>query len=374
MSRRRRTGGGLGLSGRIFTAMALVVVAGASTMVLVSLLLAPTVFNWHLDQVHVEQTSEAATHVQEGFALASLVSTSAGVVAAVLVAVVGALLVARRISAPVTAVAAATGQLAGGDYSARVAAPGMGPELADLADAVNTLAERLEAAEATRIRLLADLAHELRTPVAAIEATVEAIGDGVLPADQDTLDALTAQAARLHRLLADLGAVSRAEERSFHLRISRTDLTNLARGCATAAQARFALAGITLEPPDGPPVVVRADPDRLAEVVDQLLDNAVHHTPREGTVSLTVRRVGPSARLDVTDTGAGFDAADAGRLFDRFYRADPARSPQGGTGIGLTIGRALVQAHGGSLTATSPGPGRGATFTITLPTADPGAL
>lgn len=355
------------LSLRIFAAMGLVVLAGATTMILVSLLLAPTIFHRHLDQVGVAQTPDAARHVEDGFALAALVSSAAGVTAALAVAAAGAYLVARRISRPVAYIATATGQLAAGDYSVRVTEPRIGPELADLADSVNTLADRLETTEATRIRLMADLAHELRTPVAAIEATAEALADGVLPLDDTTAATLGAQAGRLARLVEDLAAVSRAEERAFTLRLAAVDLAAVTRECAAAAAVRYARAGVTLRGPCEARVSVLADRDRLVEVIDQLLDNALYHCATGDTVTLNVERTDQTIALTVTDSGAGFEPVDTERIFDRFYRADPSRQHRG-SGIGLSIARALVTAQGGTLSAASPGRGHGATFTLTLPT------
>lgn len=354
---------------RVFAAMGLVVIAGAVTMILVSLLIAPAVFRWHLNTVGIQQTPEAAQHVQDGFALATLVATGVGVLAALAVAAGVAWFVARRISQPITEVVQATTRLAAGDYSARVEPQRLGPELADLTESVNTLAGRLESTEQTRIRLMADLAHELRTPVAAIEATVEAIADGVLPADSETLDTLTGQAHRLTRLTDDLEAVSRAEEHSFRLTPTTLDLNQVARVSAAAAAAQYRRAGVALHAPTGTGGRVIADHDRLSEVLDQLLANALHHCRPRDDVAIITRPHPSTIELSVTDTGAGFDPAEAERLFQRFYRADPARTHQAGSGIGLTIARALIEAQAGTLTAHSPGPGAGATFTIHLPRA-----
>lgn len=354
---------------RVFAAMGLVVIAGATTMILVSLLIAPAVFTGHLKGVGIQQAPEAAQHVQDGFALATVVSTALGVLAALAVAAGVAWFVARRISQPITEVAQATTRLAAGDYSARVEQQRLGPELADLTDSVNTLAGRLESTEQTRIRLMADLAHELRTPLAAIEATVEAIADGVLPADSETLDTLTGQAHRLTRLTDDLEAVSRAEERSFRLTLTTLDLNQVARVSAAAAAAQYRRAGVTLHAPTGTGGRVIADHDRLSEVLDQLLANALHHCRPRDDVAIITRPHPSTIELSVTDTGAGFDPADAERLFQRFYRADPARTHQTGSGIGLTIARALIEAQAGTLTAHSPGLGAGSTFTLHLPRA-----
>lgn len=280
-------------------------------------------------------------------------------------AAVGAYLVAGRISRPVADIATATGQMAAGDYAVRVTEPRMGPELTVLADSVNALADRLETMEGARVRLLADLAHQLRTPVAAIEATAEAVADGVLPADESTAGTLSAQARRLARLVDDLAEVSRAEERAFTVRLRPIDLAGVARESAAAAAARYTRAGFTLQLASGPGTRVLADIDRLAEVIDELLDNALHHCTTGDSVTLAVRGTERAGELTVTDTGAGFVPTDAERIFERFYRADPHRLQ--GSGIGLTIARALVAAQGGTLTAASAGPGHGATLSLSLP-------
>jgi signal transduction histidine kinase len=357
------------LASRVFWAMVLVVLAGAGTLIAVSVMLAPTVFHRHLDQAGVRTQSNVTAHVEEAFAVAALASTGAGVLAALAVAAAGSALVARRLTGPIAKTAHAAGLLAAGDFAARVEQPRMGPEMAGLADSVNALAERLEDTERSRIQLMTDLAHELRTPLASIEATVEAITDHVLPADDQTLATLTDQAQRLSRLIDDLALVSRAEERSFHLTIDTVNAGELVRAAVQAAAAGFARGGVQLHVADGPAVDVRADADRVGEALDQLLANSLHHCQPGDTVTLAVTRQGRFAELAVTDTGSGFDPQDAERLFQRFYRSDPTSGNPTGSGIGLTVARALIRAQGGDLTARSPGTGSGATFTISLPAA-----
>lgn len=360
---------GAPLRTRILGAMALVVLAGAGTLVVVSLVLAPAIFYNHLQQAGVARDDVLAMHVDEGFATAIIVSTLVGVGIAVIVAALMATLVARRISRPVAVAAAATTQLAQGDYSARVPSPHMGPELDSLAEGINVLAARLEATEGTRIRLMADLAHELRTPLAAIDATVEAIADGVLPADEQALAALTSNAQRLSRLVDDLASVSRAEERSFRLTIVDADLSEIAREAVASAMPLFAAKGVKLDGPERSGAMVRVDPDRILEVVGQLLDNALNACSAGDAVSVAVSSVGGDAILTVADTGIGFTPNEAQRIFQRFYRANMARAPRSGSGIGLTIATNLVAAQGGTLAAESAGTGRGATFTLSLPIA-----
>ena len=350
--------------------MVLVVLAGAGTLIAVSLMLAPTVFHRHLDQAgvldRVERDRARGGGVRGGGTGLHRRRRPGRVGGGRC----GIALVARRLTGPIARPPDAAGRLAAGDYAARVEQPRMGPELAGLADSVNALAERLEHTERSRIQLMTDLAHELRTPLASIEATVEAIADHVLPADDQTLATLTDQSRRLSRLIDDLAAVSRAEERSFRLTITTVDAVDLARAAAQAAAAGFTRGGVELHAPDGPPLNVLADPDRVGEALDQLLANSLHHCRPGDRVTIAVTRHGRSAELAVTDTGSGFDPGTSETLFQRFYRADPARANPTGSGIGLTLARALIQAQGGALTAQSPGTGAGATFTISLPTAE----
>ena len=359
-------GSGPSLRVRIFGAMALVVLAGAGTLMIVSLIVAPGVFYRHLQQAGVAQDPTVTTHVADGFALATVVSTVVGVVIAGAVAASMAVLVSRRISTPITTAADAAGRLASGDYTGHVDDPRMGPELADLTASVNGLAARLQSTEQDRIRLMADVAHQLRTPMAAITATVEAITDGVLPADNTTLATLTDNATRLSRLIDDLSLVSRAQERAFIVHADTVDLVVITQTVSKAARARFTAAGVDLAVTAAEPIYVRTDRDRIGEVISQLLDNALHHTHPGDSVDLAVSRRADQALLTVTDTGDGFHPEEAEAIFGRFYRATSA-SDSTGSGIGLTIARALVRAHGGTITAHSPGLGKGATFTITIP-------
>jgi two-component system, OmpR family, sensor histidine kinase BaeS len=363
----------LGLGARLFAATGLVVLAGATTLLVVALLVAPPVFHTHLRIALGDLTPTTLAHADQAFATATLLSLAMAVAVAVLAALTVTWLVTRRIATPVADLAAAAGRLAGGQYDTRVPDPGLGPEFAALADSFNTMAARLASTERVRQRLLADLAHELRTPIASIQATVEAVADGVLAADETTLATLAEQTGRLDRLVADLTAVSRADERALDLDPRPHPLADLAAAAAAGLQARYAAKGITLTVTTTPGTpVVRVDADRLAEALGNLLDNALRHTPPGGTVTVTTDHTGQfgeeAARLTVTDTGDGFDPEDADRLFERLYRTDTARRrTTGGSGIGLTIAKAIITAHHGTITAHSAGPGHGATFTITLP-------
>jgi len=300
---------------------------------------------------------------------------------AVTVALIAALtvtwLVSRRIAAPVSDLAAAAQQLAAGRYDTRVPEAGLGPEFAALTNGFNTMARRLATIEHVRQRLLADLAHELRTPLASIEATVEAVADQVLPADDTTWATLAEQTGRLGGLVDDIAAVSHAEERTLNPDLSTRSLGDLAATAAAAVHARYAAKDVTLTVQADPKTPsVRVDPQRFAEALSNLLDNALRHTRPGGRVTITTapdRTLGhDAAQLAVADTGEGFPPAQADRLFERFYRSDAARTRgTAGSGIGLTITKAVVNSHHGTIRAHSDGPGRGARFEITLPTAPP---
>jgi two-component system sensor histidine kinase BaeS len=360
----------LGITWRLGASLGLVVLAGGATLLGVALLVAPQAFQSHLRMALGGRIEPAVqTHVDEAFANAILIALGVAMPVALLTAFVVTWIVARRLGRSVAAVAVAAERIARGNLEVRVAVPAIGPEFTQLADAFNAMAARLAETETTRRRLIADLAHELRTPVASLKATVEAVVDGVLPADGATLATLADQTARLQHLVADMAAVSRAEERQLDLRPRPVETSTLATKAVAAAKARFAAAGVGLGitvPGEAP--TVRVDPQRLEEVLANLLDNALRHTPAGGEVRVVVGAGPDGAVLEVVDDGDGFDPSDAGRIFERFYRADSARTrSSAGSGIGLTIARAIVEAHGGTLTATSGGLGTGATFRITLP-------
>ncbi len=361
----------LGLTWRLFAAVGLVVIADAVTMLVAVLLVAEPAFHAHLTEVQPPMSAQAHGRIDEAFASAVFIALAVGVLVALAVALVVTWLVARRLAAPVAEASGAAYRIADGDYQTRLRQPGLGPEFDQLTTSFNTMARRLATTEQTRRRLLTDLAHELRTPLASIEATIEAVTDGILPSDPTTLATLTEQSQRLHRLVGDLSAVSRAEERQLNLDPVLIPLEEVVSGAVTAALARFDAKGISLTANHGDAIgQVLVDPDRLAEVLGALLDNALRHTAPGGTVTVATTRHGSQYRIVVTDTGEGFDPALAAELFERFYRGDSSRTASGaGSGIGLTIAKAIVTAHHGELKGHSDGPGKGARFEIMLPVA-----
>ena len=303
---------------------------------------------------------------------ALLLATAAAVAAALGVS----LFVAGRVLRPVRRLAAASRRLAAGHYGERV--PVEAPdELGELAASFNELAGALEAAERRRLELLGDVTHELRTPVATLEGYLEGLLDGVVEPSPATWARLHGEAGRLRRLIDDLHQLSRAEAGQLPLRPAPLDPADVVRSAVARLDAPFAEKGLALavDVPPGLPAV-RADPDRAVQVVTNLLTNALRYTPAPGHVRVTARRVdgpaGPAVEVAVADSGLGVAPEHLPHLFERFYRVDKSRSRAlGGSGIGLSIARALVEAMGGRIRAESAGPGRGSTFAFTLP-APPG--
>ncbi|MFD0867428.1 ATP-binding protein, partial [Tessaracoccus lubricantis] len=256
-----------------------------------------------------------------------------------------------------------------GDYQARVPVGGASPELDAVAEAFNAMAGRLDSVEASRRRLLSDVAHELRTPLSTLTAEVEALIDGVVPWDKESQDLLLLQADRLRQIAADLDDVSRTEEGRFTLDAHPQPVADLVEGAVASMAHRYAEGGVALtaDPAHG---TVLADPQRVGQILGNLLGNALRHTPPGGRVHISTAAHVGGVEISVSDTGDGLAPDQLTKVFDRFYRADTARDRDaGGSGIGLTIARGLALAHGGSLTAASDGLGHGATFTLTLPTA-----
>lgn len=343
--------------------------AGALTTWLVASAVGPGIFHEHLTRAGVRHTPAETRHVEQAFGSALLISIGLALVVAVAAALVVSWYLSRRVQRSLGEVAAAAGAIAAGRHGTRVPDPGLGGEFSALASSFNALAQRLAATDTTRRRMLADLAHEMRNPLATIDAHLEAVEDGVRGFDESTVTVLRGSTRRLRRLAEDIGAVSRAEEGNLDLHPSPVEATALARAAVAGAAERFAAKGVDLRLDQQPPTgSLDVDPDRIGQVLGNLLDNALRHTGAGGMVTLTCRRVDRWVEYVVADTGEGIAPEHLGHLFDRFYRVDTARDrDHGGSGIGLSVAKALVEAHGGGINASSAGRGTGAAFTVRLP-------
>lgn len=268
----------------------------------------------------------------------------------------------RRAAAPVGDMIEASGRVESGDFSTRV--PERGPrEVRMLARAFNDMSARLEEVEQQRRSALADVSHELRTPLTVIQGNLEALLDGVYPADPAHLQPILEETRLMERLIEDLRTLTLVEAGSLTLHREPTDLGALLAEVADGYRSQADEAGITLTvtaAPDMPSLDV--DPARIREVVSNLLTNALRHTPRDGRVEVSARLAGDEVEVTVHDTGSGIPPDQLDRIFDRFYRSPD--SP--GSGLGLPIARSLVEAHGGVMTAAS-GRDDGTTLRFTLP-------
>ncbi len=292
-----------------------------------------------------------------------------GGLAAIVAAGVAAILVTRAIMGPLSSIQEASRRIADGDYAQRVPTP-KDAELAAVAHDIDALAHRLAETEARRSHLIDEVAHEMRTPITTIKGSMEALLDEVVEPGPEVYARVADEASRLHRLAEDLSTLSRAEEHTLSLHASPIDVAHVASEVAERMRTQFDHAGVALAVSGGPAPVM-GDPQRLAQVLVNLVGNALGHTTRGGTVTVTSGSDATSSWVAVADSGRGIAPEELGRIFERFYRVPDASTP-GGRGIGLTIARSLVQAHGGTLTAASAGPGRGATFTVRLPRGDEG--
>lgn len=357
------------LTTKLLAAQLAVIVAGSATLALVALLLGPSLFHRHISDALGYVPPTVLHHLDQAFGESLALSLGLGVAAATATAAAIGWLVSTRIVRPVHALAGAARQVSRGDYETRVRVAG-DDELTVLARAFNEMAGSLASAEARRRRLLSDVAHELRTPLATIDAHLEGLADGVIEPKPETWQMLRSESARLKRLSEDISRVSRAEEHQLDLRRVRVGVQQLLERAARASAPNFAAKTVALQVAGDGTTEVDADPARIGEVLANLLENALRHTAAGGSVTLAAARVDDTALISVIDTGDGLEESELERIFERFYRTDAARSrDRGGSGIGLTISRAIVEAHGGSLRAESKGPGRGATFTLALPVA-----
>jgi signal transduction histidine kinase len=355
------------LASRLVLAIAAVVGVGVATAWAVGASIGPSLFHEHLLRA-VESGESPTDHAERAYATASAVSLSLALITALIASAGVSFLIAQRIRRSLAPFALAAQRVADGERNVNVLPPGIGPEFDRVAEAFTAMAAELSHVEDTRTRMLADLAHEMRTPLAVLAAYLEAIGDGVEHADERTLQTMQDQVSRLTRLSADVALVTSAEEGRLSLDRHPVDLDGVVREAASQVSDRLAEHGIGLDLRSTSGLCVDADPDRIGQVLTNLLENARQHTPAGGAVHVEATAEPGFVRVTVRDTGEGIAAQHLPRVFDRFFRVDAARDrAHGGSGIGLSIARAIASAHGGELVAASDGLGTGATFSLTLP-------
>ena len=308
----------------------------------------------------LQQTAEAAFLNRVNRAI---VISAAG---AGLLALLLGLALASTISRPVHELTEGTKALAAGELGHQVPVRTT-DELGALAQSFNRMSADLAHSTQLRKQMTADIAHDLRTPLSVILGYSEALQDGKLPGTPETYGAMHQQAQHLNRLIDDLRTLSLADAGQLSLHRRATQTRDLLEHAALAYLPQVEERAITLDV-EGEGASVSVDPDRLVQVLGNLVGNALRHTPRGGRIVLTTGRANGEALLSVTDNGPGIPAADLPFIFDRFYRGDKARTTDGASGLGLAIARSLIEAHGGRLTAENA-PQGGARFTIALPVA-----
>lgn len=370
------------LGAKLLLSYLVIIVVGVGVLIVASQFILPTSFNRHMAGMMnnagmmgmggqgfggPNSMGQLYTDFRSSFNEALIYAASA----ATLVAIVVSLFFSRSVIAPVRAMSQATQRIADGHYDERVQASGE-DELAQLALNFNQMAGKLNQIEAMRRRLIGDVSHELRTPLTAIKGSMEGLIDGIFPANNETFQQVHAEAERLNRLVDDLQELSRVEARAYQLDVKALDISALVKTVSKRLAPRFESKRISLDlelAPDLPHVL--ADEDRAVQVLTNLTGNALQYTPEGGKITISGKRINNEIQISVHDSGIGIPPEHLVHIFDRFYRVDKSRSRQngGGSGIGLTIARALIEAQGGRIWVESAGKGEGSIFSFTLPVA-----
>lgn len=290
-----------------------------------------------------------------------------GSLLAVAIALLLSFVLSRRILAPVKALTQAARRLGKGDFSQRVHTADKG-EVGELAQSFNSMADDLETAEQLRRNMVADVAHELRTPLSNLSGYLEAMRDGVIKPDGDAILSLSEEASALSRLVDDLQELSLADAGELKLACQKEDISKLIKQAVAVWQPQAATKGLTLatNTPENLPSI-NIDSHRIRQVLYNLLENSLVHTGPGGTITVRAWQQDNQVRVSVTDTGEGIPPRALPQIFERFYRVDKSRTrATGGSGLGLTIAKRLVEAHGGRISVESK-LGKGSTFTFDLP-------
>ncbi|SDB92787.1 Signal transduction histidine kinase [Raineyella antarctica] len=390
---RRRFRRPTSLSTRLLVTQVVVVAASIGTAGLVSSLVGPSIFHRHMLEAAPGASNPEIQHMEYAFRDASTIALATGLALALAIAVAVSWYVGRRLRTPLVGLTRAAGEVAAGRYDLGLPEHGNGEELDELAAAFNTMAATIRRTEQTRRQLLTDVGHELRTPLATMSTHLDGLEDGIIGWSPETQELFRHEVERMTALARDITAVSRAEEGAVHLDLQPVRAADIVTAATSELAAAYAAKGVGLrtelgeEPTEGPSsdatMTVLVDTARMGQVLVNLLTNALRHTPAGGTVTVTVRPAAgngsaartraagrPGVAIVVEDTGEGMGAEQLPHVFERFYRGTSAREhDHTGSGVGLTISRALVRRHGGTLTAASGGEGAGSTFTVWLPTA-----
>lgn len=358
------------LTVRLMLAQTTVLLVGLIIVVGTAVLVGPTMFYHGLIEAGHADAATGLVHLDEVFRSVSLTALTIGGLPALFIAGLLSFYIYRTIGRSLASFSTAAGQVADGNYDVEVTSAKLGPEFDSLAASFNDMAARLAAVDTTRRQLLADLAHEMRTPLASLKGHLEGIEDGVVEWDERTAGILDAQIARMERLARDIRQLTAAEEATARLQLTLQDPDVLASQSVAAIEPTAAAKNISVRTMSAGPLEtpVLLDRERMGQVLGNLLENAIGHTPPGGTITVHTENAPEAVTITVTDTGEGISPKHLQHIFERFYRAHTGREARrAGSGLGLAISKSLVEAQGGTLEASSDGFGRGASFYIRLP-------
>ena len=366
---------------KLFFSYLIVILVGVIVLAMTAEFVVPAAFDRHLAAMSAmmsdmmgDSTAQLELDLFNSFRAAVTESMTVAALTASGIALLASIFISRQIASPIRAMMVASQRIAEGKYEERVNVSGDPSkdeldELGQLALSFNQMAASLERTESVRSQLIGDVAHELRTPLTAIKGSMEGLIDGVLPADEATYLHVYNEADRLGRLVDDLQELSRVEAGAYELTFRGVAVSKLIEGVVDRLVRQFKEKHVLLETnlaPDMP--LVRVDEHRIGQVLINLLGNALQYTPSGGKVCISAAHLGDEVHISISDTGIGIHPEHLSDIFTRFYRVDKSRSRVGGgSGIGLTIARYLVESHGGRIWVESPGLNQGSTFTFALP-------
>lgn len=365
------------LGTKFFVSYIIVILIGILVLISATEFIVPDAFERHLVEmarVMGPEANQLENDLFTNFRNAVNESLVFSAVASSVAAIIVSLFVSRQVVAPIRRVMIASQRIAEGNYSERVQIPGGTnrealDELAQLSVSFNQMALKLEQGETLRKQLIGDIAHELRTPLSTIKGFMEGLMDGILPASAETYLQVHQEAERLQRLVDDLQDLNRVEAGVILLNLEENSIKDLVGNTQKRLIRQFDEKGVSIElniPEDLP--MVSVDRDRMGQVFINIVGNSLQYTPAGGNVMISAKQQNNKVMIIVTDTGIGISSEDLPQIFTRFFRVDKSRSRAGGgSGIGLTISKHLVEAHGGEIWAESAGAGKGSKFTISLP-------
>jgi len=370
------------LAWKLLFSYLLVVFIGILVLITAASLFVPSTFERHMasmnaimangstagsdEEMQAELFSQYTVAVYEAVGYAAL--------AALVAAIIASILISRQVVTPMLRMTSLSHRIAEGEYAERLKLPGglqagQVDELDQLVISFNQMAEKLEKVETMRRQLIGDVTHELRTPLTAVKGYLEGVMDGVLPASPETFQQIHSEIDRLQRLVNDLQELSRVESGAVQLELALTSPEELIKKIQSNFSNQFKEKEIQLETvvEAGLPDIL-VDSDRIIQVLTNLVGNALQYSSSGGRVTIDVQQKKSEIIFSVTDTGIGISAEQLPYIFNRFYRTDKSRNrASGGSGIGLTIAKALIQSHHGRIWAESEGEGKGSTFSFAIP-------